>query len=52
MERTCDMCTSVDDHRQSSGVNEVAPPYGSDVYNTGAVLDSLLVPLYIEWEAE
>ncbi|OJJ42376.1 hypothetical protein ASPZODRAFT_20494 [Penicilliopsis zonata CBS 506.65] len=31
---------------------QVEPPYRDAVYNTAAIVDSPLVPLYIEWEAE
>ncbi|KAF5608639.1 uncharacterized protein FSUBG_4567 [Fusarium subglutinans] len=46
------MCTSVGDSLLELKANEVIPPYCNAVFNTEAVLDSPLVPLYVEWEAE
>ncbi|CZR48173.1 uncharacterized protein FPRO_12783 [Fusarium proliferatum ET1] len=46
------MCASVGDSLLDLKPNEVVPPYCNAVFNTEAVLDSPLVPLYVEWEAE
>ncbi|KAF5692008.1 cell surface receptor IPT TIG domain-containing protein [Fusarium circinatum] len=46
------MCASVGDSLLELKANEVIPPYCNAVFNTEAVLDSPLVPLYVEWEAE
>ncbi|KAF4473518.1 hypothetical protein FAGAP_13032 [Fusarium agapanthi] len=46
------MCASVGDSLLELKANEVIPPYCNAVFNTEAVLDSSLVPLYVEWEAE
>ncbi|KAL5588383.1 hypothetical protein FOBRF1_014911 [Fusarium oxysporum] len=52
MENTWAICVSAGDSLLELKANEVVPPYCNAVFNTEAVLDSPLVPLYVEWEAE
>ncbi|KAK6505089.1 hypothetical protein TWF481_007011 [Arthrobotrys musiformis] len=46
------MTTSCGDPLPNLHDRAVAPPYSNAVYNTDAIIDSALVPLYVEWEAE
>ncbi|KAM0085978.1 hypothetical protein ACKRZS_001781 [Fusarium odoratissimum] len=52
MENTWAICVSAGDSLLELKANEVVLPYCNAVFNTEAVLDSPLVPLYVEWEAE